>query len=332
MNIGQRIYFWDGLVFNALGVPYILHTHSIFAEGHVLGYSNLCSLQGTLCQPSDAIIALSRVDGLYWSAYNERVFVVPNPIEKEINASPATNLESVAHFATNAERLVWAGRVTDINNYEHLIDIIDLVRKQHPNVLLTFCGTPNGASEESSFIRFRKEILSRRLDEHFNFVGYQKDIKPFVMHSKALLHLAKIGVWGMVNIEAMQVAVPTVCYELPYNELMRSKKGILNARFEDKQDLADKVIQILSDKELSSNLSNETKEVIEALNAVDFCRLWQGVFDSLLGIKSTEENSGLALDGKPYDFWGKDYKTIAKHDPSNRLTELAMIETKNLYF
>jgi glycosyltransferase involved in cell wall biosynthesis len=135
------IVFWDALVIKAAGVACAVYCHCVFIYPvfhH--GYKLLESMPkrfGLL----DAVITLSRVDQLYWSAYNKRAYIVQNPqsfekVEKAIDPN----------YRNTQKNLLWIGRLSYQKQYEDIIPIMKLVVEKRPDARLTVVGE----GEESS--------------------------------------------------------------------------------------------------------------------------------------------------------------------------------------
>jgi glycosyltransferase involved in cell wall biosynthesis len=317
--------FWDALVLRALSVPSLMHMHSSFA--FVLENNN--DIAWFLRQPGyfwpfEGIITLSRVDAHYFSAYHNKVFVLPNPISKQTSDNPAVRPLSVrAPKQNKLFELVWLSRLAPVNNYRDIVDVIFKAVSEYPSIHLTICA--NTPEDDADIQSFMQDVEHRHLRRVISFVGYQNDVEPYLQNADALLFLADIAGWPMTTMEAFAYALPVICYDLPWLELSRDGKGLAVARYRDSEDIANRILELAQDQVTYHKLSTEAMSVYLAYQGLDYAALWRQLFKALEVCCMDCDDSAIDMPGfyaKPYDF---------SLDPDVITTGKILLNTYNRY-
>jgi glycosyltransferase involved in cell wall biosynthesis len=316
----ERSCFWDGLVFKAIGIPCALHTHGSFATFLQIGFLDRFLSLTSYYKPFDVVIALSRVDALYWSAYHKNVIVMPNPLPEVTDDDSGVDVEKDDRAPGE---LLFAGRLVSENNYFDLLEIIDSIKDECPDVHLTICGKTQFPNDRV-FAVFKRGISDRGLDPYITLAGFQKDMEPYYRKAQILLFLSDIGGWPMTLFEALSCATPAVCYDLPWLELMRKGKGILKANHGDKEDVAKKTALLLKDDKLREKLGIDAKQSIKDFQALDYGRLWQEVFRVCSGLNTEIATSWCTTPSEP---WGRIFDLT---DGGCRETHELMVKTMKM--
>ena len=85
---------------------------------------------------SDGIVVLSKIDTSFWKNFNNKVWLVANPVSYEIE-----RVERIEHSQIN---ILWIGRISPEKKPHDAIQIFKLVHDVIPNTHLLYVGdTPN---------------------------------------------------------------------------------------------------------------------------------------------------------------------------------------------
>jgi glycosyltransferase involved in cell wall biosynthesis len=303
----EPIAFWDGLVFRSAGILSVLHNHAAFTYYLRTNRLHDFLVQPYIRKPYDAQIALNRVDALYWSAFHDRVFIMPNPTVSTLSLD-AIITKAISQVPSH-KRLLWMSRLVPYNNYLDLIDIIDMVKAVYPDVeIQTFGAISPDKTEQEIFLQ---RIQECGLEENIILRGFATSVEIAYRQASLMLFTADSGTWPMTIMEAMNFEVPTVAYDLPWVETLRAGKGIVVSPFLDKRRFADHVIELLQDEERLKQLGAEARDASQTYQAIDHARLWQSFFDELVGVG--ESDVGLpneATKHKAESIWGKRIDSI----------------------
>lgn len=113
--------------------------------------------------------------------------------------------------------------------------------------------------------RLETLVKSYRLDEDIVFLGLQKNPYVWMKNAKFFVHSSNYEGFGLVLVEALitnGVVISSDCPVGPNEILENGKSGILFP-VGDKKELAEKILKILKNKEITEKYKNESKRRIE---------------------------------------------------------------------
>ena len=173
---------------------------------------------------------------------------------------------------------MYVGRIRKYKSIQHLILALRLVLKRIPDARLMIVG--NG-----DYLPNLKRLTKRlNLKEKIEFAGHvsqQEKVERLQKSDVVVCPSLKEG-WGLTNIEANACGTPVVASDVPglRDSVVNGETGLL-FRYGDIADLADKIVDILSNQQLQARLvqgglkwagnyswdksANETLELIELI-------------------------------------------------------------------
>ena len=152
--------------------------------------------------------------------------------------------------------LLFVGRIVKEKNLSFLFPIITRVVKSFPDVALLFVG---GGPELEHLKNEAKKI---DMDESIFFTDYRprEELVYFYHLSSVFVFPSLTETQGLVTVEAMMTGLPVVAIaEMGTLDVMQGDNGGFMVKNDEKL-FADKVIQLLTDKELYAKKSKEAKE------------------------------------------------------------------------
>ena len=199
---------------------------------------------------AETVICLSRAAETYYRALGVRSLFIPPevyPYKK--------------HFNSGGETLIAVGRLDDpIKQYPHLIDILQRVKRDIPNIKLLLVGAFNKIENKIAFEKRAKEC---DVYENITFCNETSDPSIYYKSADIMVMTSKSEGFSLVLAEAKAHGVPTICYDIPHLELIRDKKGVLVVEQGDKVALADLITKVLSDDLLRSELSKASYQSVK---------------------------------------------------------------------
>jgi glycosyltransferase involved in cell wall biosynthesis len=297
------IVFWDALVIKAAGAVCVVHCHGVFIypvfnHGYRLLLESMPERLGFL----DAVITLSRVDQLYWSAYNKRIYSVQNPQSFEKVEKAAS-----AHHRDARKNLLWVGRFSYQKQYEDIIPIMKLVVNKMPDARLTVVGE---GEESSTLESFRQRIEAAGLSENILPVGFQKDVHSYYADASVFLSTALFEGWPLTINEAMAYAVPVVAYDLPYLETFRDAQSVIKVERGDKERFAQMIIELLENESQYARASAQARLSSERLNVVKLKEVWRQIFSSFAETAHEDQTNGGEVDANNRGWDNRDRETL----------------------
>lgn len=171
--------------------------------------------------------------------------------------------DSLAVGIRTAPRIGIIGRIEPEKGTEDFIKAAAIVLKKHPSVRYLIAGEGN-----SSFINYLKNsVLSLSISDKIEFVGYQKEVRPFIAGLSILVNASKfIGKTGgeglpRVVIEAMSLGKPVVATDVGGNSeaVVNGQTGIIVPP-DDSSALAQAIMTLLSNVERMKMMGRKGRE------------------------------------------------------------------------
>lgn len=277
---------WDMLTTKTSKCSFAIHCHSSFTirlqslEEYFADMPYIFSL-------ADAIICLSDSDKEYWNTFNSNVHKVLNPITIESN-----ELKS-AHDNHN---VLYVGRLSEEKRPEDLIKIFALVLKEVSDAKLYIVGD---AEDDEYFNSLLELAESLDLSEAIEWSGFQENVTDYYNKASVLVMTSRFEGFPLVPMEAMCFSLPIVMYELPYLEIVKDNRGIIQVPQGDLFLAAEKVVGLLNDSEKRESIGSQGRKYYEELTNYNYAHAWEMIFDSLsanTSDKSLDETKQLMWD------------------------------------
>lgn len=221
---------------------------------------------------SDAIILLSKkfineIRFLLHRKEYSKIFFIPNPNSFEI---------PTRHFYKKEKKVLYVGRIDTLQKkVNYLLDIWKLVYDKVPDWHLDIVG--NGV-ELQSIIKYAEHLLLKNISFH----GMQNPL-PFYESSSLFCMTSSFEGFGLVLIEAMQEGVVPIAFNsfLSASDIIDNGiNGFLITPF-DKNEYANKLIQLMRDESLRQKLSLKAIAKSKAFSAKEITNKWIELFDHL---------------------------------------------------
>lgn len=172
--------------------------------------------------------------------------------------------------------IFYAGRITEHKGIHHVIKKLLEIKKKIPNVKFFIAGKDYGYKKN-----IQELIRKNKLEDNVFFVG------PFKAREKELIQFFKIADvfvlpsnmegFGIVLIEAMACGTPCIAYNISaVREVINNgKNGFL---VNDKNELRDKIIEILSNPNISKKMENYCLSYVEQYSQPSIVEKLQNIY------------------------------------------------------
>jgi glycosyltransferase involved in cell wall biosynthesis len=171
--------------------------------------------------------------------------------------------------------LLSAGRIGKEKNLPFLVDVLEKLVKDFPDILLVFVG--DGPFRGT----LEKMVENRGLSEYVLFTGFivRSHMKDFFSIADIFVFASKVESQGLVTIESMLCRTPVVAIgEMGTSEIMNGDNGGYMVK-NDVDEFTDKVRILLSDKKIYKEKSEEAFKYAEKWtikkNAVKMLKLYK---------------------------------------------------------
>lgn len=197
-----------------------------------------------------------------------------NDLKKAIEELKSENLNRKTNRILHVGRLVYWKRV------DLLIESIDILKTQYPDIELIIVG--KGEEEDN----LKKLVTQKELGQYVKFKGAIYDEKDLcrVFQESDVYVLAGMG--GLSLNEAMCNSLPIICSVCDGTEKHLVKDGINGFYFkaDDLNSLTDKINLVLSNSELKSQMGKKSLEIID--NEVNINEVVKRYINALNALKN----------------------------------------------
>ncbi|HLO18740.1 MAG TPA: GT4 family glycosyltransferase PelF [Anaerolineales bacterium] len=223
----------------------------------------------------DVLVAVTeelRSRSIREGARPERVLTIPNgiqllPVKKKSAETSQKTLSIPAGYAF----LLSVGRLVHEKAYEVLIQAIDIVVKEYPNMMLAIAGS--GVLEDE----LRRLIEKLHLDDKIRLLGNRHDVHDLMANADVFVMSSRSEGMPMALLEAMGFGLPVVITRVGgLEEVVEDQTQGLLVPPEDPQELAKAILKLLHDPVLCSNMGKNARQRIEEKYTTErMCRQYE---------------------------------------------------------
>ena len=205
---------------------------------------------------ADAVVTLTAGDAIDWRKYNKQVFVIPNVVHL---------IESEIYTANTDKRIFFVGRFTLQKDFDSLLRIWSIIFSLHSDWTLDIYT--DGEVQAPGVCVFKPVA---NMMEHY-------------CNSSVLLLTSLFEPFGLVLPEAMSCGLPVVSFDCPYGPADIITDGVdgFLIKNRDVQAFADRVCQLIEDKELRVRMGLAAIKSSQRYRADVIMPKWKELFDRL---------------------------------------------------
>lgn len=210
----------------------------------------------------------SRENFTRWLSGNKKIKIVQIP----------NILESIPEETAllSGNRLVSAGRLHPVKNFEALLDVFALVRKEIPDATLTLVG----GGEESDRLRAQANALGMENAVTFTGMVSAAEVKQHMLASDVYVMTSHTECFPMVLLEASSAGLPLVSFDVPVGPrsiIKNGENGYL-IDYADKKQMADCIITMLRNRAALQVLGTNAKAMSRQYLAENIMPQWHQLF------------------------------------------------------
>ena len=211
------------------------------------------------------VVTLTKQDMPFWQPYAPRIEVIPNMLTitpKEVNYE--------------SKRVISAGRYMTEKGFDRLLKVWSLVNKQFYDWHLYIFG--NG--DRTAYQRIAEHM---QLCNTVHLMPATKDIAEEFSKSSIYVMSSRYEGFGLVLAEAMSCGLPCVSFDCPYGprEIIRDGEDGFLVEDGNIDELAQKLKQLMSDKELRKTMGAKAAMNITRYKPDNIMAQWIKLFQSI---------------------------------------------------
>ena len=218
---------------------------------------------------SDAFVVLTEKDKRNYVDHIRTkvpIVVIPNPVEMH-----------ESHYDLNSKTILSAGMLVPIKGYDAAIQVAKKVFSQNPDWKWVICG--EGPERE----HLEKLILQEGLENNVFLPGNVENMGEMYRNASMFVMTSKMEGLPMVLLEAKSWGIPIVSFDImtgPSDIVQDGKNGFL-IEPEDVDTMADKILQLISERELRKQFSDQSRLELGKFSLERVEERWETVLTSL---------------------------------------------------
>jgi len=176
------------------------------------------------------------------------------------------------------KRVISAGRIAPVKNFEALIQSWKYVENQYPDWKLEVYGE----GDKQYLLQLQKLIKELNLSNSICICGSTNHLKEKMLKSSIYVMSSITECFPMVLLEAQSCGLPIVSFDCPFgprNILRDSQDGLL-VENQNNVKLADGIIELIKSVDMRKDMGKNAKENIKKYKFDEVMRKWKILFES----------------------------------------------------
>ncbi|MCC8179718.1 MAG: glycosyltransferase, partial [Planctomycetes bacterium] len=210
---------------------------------------------------------LTSNDYFWWQSLGVATAVhIPNPLTFSPRKTPP---------AVPPRRLLFIGRMVRQKGFDVLPGLMSRLAARFPDITLTILGDFEKEKHRKAFLQ---SLRLAKVLESVDFVGFVKNINPYLEKSAVLVMPSLFEGHPMVRMEACAFGVPVVMFDMPYLEPNGEEAGCLVVDKGNVQQMADTIGTLLDDEAAWRRLSRNAISCLENFMPERVAEKWEELF------------------------------------------------------
>ena len=220
---------------------------------------------------ANAIITLTNED----KGYYEKNIKIKCPIEFIHN--PIMNLDKNYNYDLNSKIILSVGRLTYQKGFDLLLDVANIVLKKHEDWKWIILGE----GEDRQILE--DKIKTLKLEEKIILKGNVSNVDDYYKATGIFVLTSRFEGLPMTLLETKPFKLPVVSFDIktgPNECILNNKNGYLIKAF-DIEDMAEKINNLIENKNLRENFSNNALKDTEKFDLKNIIKKWINIIESI---------------------------------------------------
>lgn len=214
----------------------------------------------------NSVVTLTKHDISFWQKYTNRTEVIPNMLT--IIPKKVIDYE--------VKRVISAGRYMSEKGFDMLLEAWHLLPKDFHDWHLYIFGNGNRSA-------YQKIVDKYMMEGYVHLMPATDDIAEEFSKSSLYVMSSRYEGFGLVLAEAMSCGLPCISFDSPYGprEIIKDKEDGLLAKYKNIEDLAQKMVLLMSDAELRRKMGECAIKNIARYEPQTIMNQWINLFETL---------------------------------------------------
>lgn len=275
----------------ALDVPVTASYHTYFEEylHHYVPFLPRRTLRAVArrfsrqqCNELDSVIVPSRAmaETLLEYGVTQPMHILPTGLRAERFTRGDGDAFRLRHgISPERPLLLFVGRVAFEKNIEFLLDVVDRVRRQCPEVLFLITG------EGPALTGLRKHVDARGMHENVRFLGYldrRQALGDCYQAADLFIFASRTETQGLVLLEAMALGCPVQALAIMgTRDILEDAPGAIIAQ-DDPAAFASQTLELLKDRTELQRLGDAARETAKRWSAREMAHRLSVIYEGML--------------------------------------------------
>ena len=216
---------------------------------------------------ADGLIVLSEADRLFWSIFNNRTYLIPNPC-CEVHERKQT-------YDPDTKHILWIGRISLEKQPMDMLKIFDYVNTRYDKVVCHIVGEGDYKLRN----KLQSYVEDHGLESSVIFEGFTLDVDKYYEMADLVVFTSLYEGYPLSFVETASYGIPTVVYDIPWLLYFDLIDGWEKVPQNDIEAAGDIIIRLLSDKNEWENRSMRLYESFLKVASYDVVADWIKVFE-----------------------------------------------------
>jgi glycosyltransferase involved in cell wall biosynthesis len=206
---------------------------------------------------------------------NERIFTLYNPVTEFSEINGTNEFKKKLSITNDQKVILFMGRINYVKGYDKLINAYKIASNKKKNLILVMCGR----IEDKNFQKLRKELTSPLI-----YIPSLSDNTLLYQIADLVILPSRVDPFPFVMIETGINKKPFIGGKTGgIEEFIEDGIDGLLVNPEDENEIADKILFILDNKDISENLGkNLYKKVKEKCDYQNYFNQVEEIYNSIL--------------------------------------------------
>lgn len=217
------------------------------------------------------MLTLTRTDEAFFRMYGLPALAIPSSVP---------DLLCGFNRKDHPHRLIWLGRLVELKQPIHALEILHRLRARFPDTELVLLGDGDALirAELDSWLSAHPEDA-----RHVRLEGFRKDVRPYLEEAGVGLVTSRFEGFCHSIVEMKMAAMPVIAYEMPYLDTLKPDSGAICVRQGDVNAAADAVGALFESPDEFRRQALLARRSYEELAAVDEEGRYRRVFNWISG-------------------------------------------------
>jgi len=223
---------------------------------------------------ADVVVPLTKTDKINYEKFSKakKVSQIYNPVDANL-----FNQEIV--YKSSSKKIISVGRLGKQKNFLGLVDVAKIVLGERPEWEWHIFG--KGEQEE----QIQEKINKFNLNENLFLKGHHSNLYEAYNEYSLLVMTSEYEGFPMSLLEGMAKCLPLVSYDIATgpNEIIKKEENGYLIDFENKEEMANRIISLLDDSSTRIKMSKNQKSIVNNFKLEQIVGQWDSLFSNLIG-------------------------------------------------